>query len=280
MQVSSTYRPQNQLLPHGNLSATAHYTFSAKEKDSETNLSYFGARYYTSDLSIWISVDPMSDKYPSLSSYVYCANNPVKLVDPNGEENKYAFHYAKRNLLNFVRSVSDITYDSWYGYNPGQNSQLTEQIPSAESCYGVVWHAYMNSGEKITSYLQTGFSTPNNHFHGREVAKSWFKAGNLLPANEDGLSRSFETDIMKGEIGDIIFMNGHAAMLAGAPQKITINNETYIKLKTYSSTSENGFIEQDILFYPDNRNKTTGWSCFEGYGQLHNTQGKGDPNLE
>ena len=85
MKVSSTYRPQNQPLPQGNLSATAPYTFSAKEKDSETGLSYFGARYYTSDLSIWLSVDPMSDKYPSLSSYVYCANNPVKLVDPNGE---------------------------------------------------------------------------------------------------------------------------------------------------------------------------------------------------
>ncbi len=28
----------------------------------------------------------MSDKYPSLSPYVYCANNPVKLVDPNGED--------------------------------------------------------------------------------------------------------------------------------------------------------------------------------------------------
>ncbi len=28
----------------------------------------------------------MSGKYPSLSPYVYCANNPVKLVDPNGEE--------------------------------------------------------------------------------------------------------------------------------------------------------------------------------------------------
>ena len=62
------------------------YTFSAKEKDVETGLSYFGSRYYSSDLSIWLSVDPMSDKYPSLSPYVYCANNPVKLVDPNGEE--------------------------------------------------------------------------------------------------------------------------------------------------------------------------------------------------
>ena len=28
----------------------------------------------------------MSDKYPSLSPYVYCADNPVKVVDPNGEE--------------------------------------------------------------------------------------------------------------------------------------------------------------------------------------------------
>ena len=62
------------------------HTFSAKEKDLETGLSYFGSRYYSSDLSIWLSVDPMSDKYPSLSPYAYCANNPIKLVDPNGEE--------------------------------------------------------------------------------------------------------------------------------------------------------------------------------------------------
>ena len=52
---------------------SARFTFSAKEKDSETGLSYFGSRYYSSDLSIWLSVDPMSDKYPSMSSYVYCA---------------------------------------------------------------------------------------------------------------------------------------------------------------------------------------------------------------
>ena len=62
------------------------YTFSAKEKDSETGLSYFGSRYYSSDLSIWLSLDPMSDKYSSMSPYADCADNPVKLVDPNGKE--------------------------------------------------------------------------------------------------------------------------------------------------------------------------------------------------
>ncbi len=62
------------------------YTFSGKERDEETGFSYFGSRYYNSSLSIWLSVDPMADKYPSMSPYNYCANNPVKLVDPNGEE--------------------------------------------------------------------------------------------------------------------------------------------------------------------------------------------------
>ena len=44
------------------------------------------ARYYNSDLSIWLSVDPLVDKYPNLSPYTYCANNPVGLVDKDGRE--------------------------------------------------------------------------------------------------------------------------------------------------------------------------------------------------
>ena len=63
------------------------YSFYRKEMDSETSFSYFGARYYDSDiLTGWLSVDPMADKYPSLSPYAYCGWNPVKLVDPDGEE--------------------------------------------------------------------------------------------------------------------------------------------------------------------------------------------------
>jgi RHS repeat-associated protein len=47
------------------------YTFSAKEKDTETGLSYFGSRYYSSDLSIWLSVDPMASKYPLHVKYYF-----------------------------------------------------------------------------------------------------------------------------------------------------------------------------------------------------------------
>ena len=62
-------------------------SFTGKKKDSETGFYYFGARYYDPALSgLFISVDPMADKYPSISPYAYCAWNPVKLVDPDGRD--------------------------------------------------------------------------------------------------------------------------------------------------------------------------------------------------
>ena len=60
---------------------------TGKERDSETGFSYFGARYYDSDLMTgWLSVDPLADKYPNLSPYAYCAWNPIRLVDPDGRD--------------------------------------------------------------------------------------------------------------------------------------------------------------------------------------------------
>ena len=90
----------------------ATHTFSAKERDTETGYSVtslrsvsssslnqaqtslawhslirrFGSRYYNSDLCIWLSVDPMAAKYPHQSNYVYCSNNPIRIIDPNGED--------------------------------------------------------------------------------------------------------------------------------------------------------------------------------------------------
>ena len=77
---SSYFRPRKR--PEN--TAILYPLSTGKEKDSETGYYYFGARYYNSELSLWLSVDPMSDKYPSLSPYNYCAWNPLKLVDPDG----------------------------------------------------------------------------------------------------------------------------------------------------------------------------------------------------
>lgn len=60
--------------------------FTGKERDSETNWDYFGARYYDPAIARWLSVDPLSEEYPSIGSFVYVANNPIYLIDPNGKE--------------------------------------------------------------------------------------------------------------------------------------------------------------------------------------------------
>ncbi len=52
-----------------------------------SQLSAFPAALpHTPELSLWFSVDPLSDKYPGVSPYVYCADNPVRLVDVDGRE--------------------------------------------------------------------------------------------------------------------------------------------------------------------------------------------------
>ena len=86
MSSQSTYKPNtfsSQNKPKN--TPVFHSSFTGKEKDTETGYYYFGARYYNSDYSIWLSVDPMADKYPSMSPYNYCAWNPMKLVDPDGD---------------------------------------------------------------------------------------------------------------------------------------------------------------------------------------------------
>jgi len=83
-----------QYLPYGEPYINQHpygyserFTFTGKEKDEETGYGYFGARYMDHELmAMWLSVDPMVDKYPGISPYNYCNWNPVILIDPDGRD--------------------------------------------------------------------------------------------------------------------------------------------------------------------------------------------------
>jgi uncharacterized protein RhaS with RHS repeats len=51
-----------------------------------SGLYYYEARYYSSKESVWLSVDPLAEKYPGISPYAYCLNNPVNAIDPDGRD--------------------------------------------------------------------------------------------------------------------------------------------------------------------------------------------------
>ena len=87
-------------LPYGELLVDEHtssedmpYKFNGKELDQETGLYYYGARYMNPVSSLWYGVDAFTEKYPSISGYVYCVGKPIKFVEPDG--NKIVFVNGK-----------------------------------------------------------------------------------------------------------------------------------------------------------------------------------------
>jgi len=78
-------------LPFGDLDNTdtdKRYLYTGKEKDKETGLYYYGARYYDTDLMTFITPEqdiPNLYNPQDLNHYTYVRNNPYKYVDPSGE---------------------------------------------------------------------------------------------------------------------------------------------------------------------------------------------------
>jgi RHS repeat-associated protein len=72
------------------------YLFTGKERDTESGLDYFGARYYASSMGRWMSPDWSAKEEPvpysklgnpqTLNLYSYVVNNPPSQIDDDGHE--------------------------------------------------------------------------------------------------------------------------------------------------------------------------------------------------
>lgn len=82
-------------------------TFTGKELDDETDLSYFGARYLDQMLGLWVSVDAKRQHY---SPYEYGSNSPINVFDPDGNADlRLAIYYNARGN---DRTQTNIPFDA------------------------------------------------------------------------------------------------------------------------------------------------------------------------
>jgi RHS repeat-associated protein len=109
-------------------SSPQNYKFTGKERDSESNLDNFGARYNSPQMGRFMSPDlhvPSLTNPQSLNKYSYTFNNPLRLVDPNGQF-PTPFHievstvalenlgFSSSNAHSFSKSVNTIVDRNYF----------------------------------------------------------------------------------------------------------------------------------------------------------------------
>ncbi len=99
MQQTNDYYPFGDLFSSAGTagSNSNRYRFTGKELGNETGLYDFSARSLQTSLGRFTTIDPLAEKYPSVSPYAYCNGNPVRYIDPDGMD-WYAYYLGRQDI--------------------------------------------------------------------------------------------------------------------------------------------------------------------------------------
>ncbi len=193
------------------------YAFNAKELDEETGMYYYEARYYKPP--VFTSRDPMFEKYFWMTPYAYCANNPVKYVDPTGE---FPIHKHKKLVSRAIKDANiSISKKNLKLIKKGASRYADIKLASESSIhldnmgdYNSVESGYNNAVEKLksTNYLEKGvglhtiadFYSHSNYIdiymkYVTEVKKEELDI-NKIPTFEEAMKIPELNDLLKKEL--------------------------------------------------------------------------------
>ena len=149
------------------------YHFNAKEVDSETGYHYYGARYYNSNLSVWLSVDPKYFKARGLTPYRFGFNNPVVYSDPTGkfEDKASAKEYAKDNGIKtgfFRRHKIEKHSDGSFAILDKRSQYFIQN----DSEFGIVIGVHVEG-------VRTKYELPESQAHTNEISGTLTMGGGI-----------------------------------------------------------------------------------------------------
>jgi RHS repeat-associated protein len=119
------------------------------EPNHGLNLLDYGARRHDPALGRFTTMDPLAEKYYAISPYVYCLNNPVKYVDPDGRDISFTYGYKKDENGNYLKNKSG-------GYNLiGVTMNVTGKVINISSNSKV---DMTEATSRISSQIESSFS--------------------------------------------------------------------------------------------------------------------------
>jgi RHS repeat-associated protein len=166
------------------------HKYNGKELDMTHgwNTYDYGARIYDPILCQWTSPDPLTGEYPWVSPYVYCANNPIKYVDPDGklicpvlyrENNKSGLipkYYT--SMSSFVNAMKQFGKTEW-----GRHI-VSSFVDKGKTHYGVKGNGHYSD---ITLFIKE-FNLNNSEIQTMKMISNGVKISGSLDAmkNDDG----------------------------------------------------------------------------------------------
>jgi RHS repeat-associated protein len=169
------------------------YTFNGKELDEENGMYYYSARYYNPPT--FISRDPLFEKYPTISPYAYCSNNPINRVDPTGME------------------------DDWYQNSQGHTFWRAGNAPSIEKdgeTYNNIGerHSYKVGSNETHNYKQMELESIDYSTSAQFQAQS---TGTGCKTAADAMVKTSGANPATGRGGEILMANHNANGVVTTP---------------------------------------------------------------
>jgi RHS repeat-associated protein len=131
--TSGTEIDKEEYYPFGDSSLRTftykRYRYVGKERDAESGLYYYGARYYAAWTCRFISVDPLIAQYPQITPYNYADNNPINDFDIDGMQDNNTERPMEKK----------------------QQTEFSSKIPYAETSESKI----QTTGTKSTIYIDT-----------------------------------------------------------------------------------------------------------------------------
>ena len=127
------------------------HRFAGKEDQAFAGLPYidFGARLYDPATARWNTSDPMAEKYTNLSPFLFCAGNPVNLVDPNGLD---IWNVDSTGVITNIGTSSDVMLYSSYGQMIRMTAQDEFLLRDLKESVGSTYINDSGSSKKVSIY--------------------------------------------------------------------------------------------------------------------------------
>ena len=168
-----TYDSYGQITSETNPEVDFRFGYTGRERDEETGLYYYRARYFDPAVGTFVSADPLGFGAGDSNLYSYVSNSPTNFTDPSGENavgNGINRVLANNTVYNTLNRADQFAAGFGSGATFGATNRIRSTVYGANATRnhsGLLYTAGNITGDLATSVVLTGATAP------RRVRQAW-----------------------------------------------------------------------------------------------------------